>query len=188
VLQQINAWWAGNQASQTTSLITAYSLGKSQRILAGLDTSIGPVYTHGAVHNMNTAIAAAGITLPPSQHLTDNVSRSDLEGAIVIAPGGATNSAWMKRFKKVSIANASGWMQLRGARRRGGNDRGFVLSDHADWEGLNDAIRATEAERIYVTHGYTEVFRKWLIEQGYDAHVVKTKFEGEQAEATDVAE
>ena len=90
----------------------------------------------------------------------------------------------MKRFKDVSLGSASGWMQLRGARRRGGTDRGFVLSDHADWEGLNGAIRDTGAERIYVTHGYTEIFSKWLRTQGYDAHVVKTKFEGEQMETT----
>jgi putative mRNA 3-end processing factor len=182
VLGQVNNWWASNSAAKVTSLITAYSLGKSQRVLAGLDSSIGPIFTHGAVHNMNNVLAASGLVLPPSRHLNDQVSKVELEGAIVIAPGGATNSEWMRRFRSVSIANASGWMQLRGARRRGGAERGFVLSDHADWQGLNQAIRSTGASRIYATHGYTEIFQKWLSEEGYDAHIVKTKFEGEQSE------
>jgi putative mRNA 3-end processing factor len=182
VLDQINRWWAGNSAAKVTSLITAYSLGKSQRVLAGLDPSIGPIYTHGAVHNMNSVLTTAGLVLPASQHLNDGVSKGDVANAIVIAPGGATNSEWMRRFKDVSIANASGWMQLRGPRRRGAADRGFALSDHADWQGLNDAIRATGANRIYATHGYTDIFQKWLLEQGYDAHIVQTKFEGEQNE------
>ncbi len=184
IFNQINRWWAQNREMGVTTLLTGYSLGKAQRILAGIDASIGPIYTHGAVEHMTEVIRQHGTQLPATQHLTDSVSKADLAGALVVAPPGATGSSWMRRFKKVSVGGASGWMQLRGARRRGGADRGFVLSDHADWEGLNSTIQATGAERIYVTHGYTNVFSKWLIEQGYDAHIVKTKFEGELAEMT----
>lgn len=184
VFDKINQWWANNRDMGVTSLLTGYSVGKAQRLLAGLDTSIGPIYTHGAVEQMTEVLRQSGVKLPPTTYLTADVSKEDLAGAMVIAPPGATGSAWMKRFKKVSIANASGWMQLRGARRRGGADRGFVLSDHADWEGLNEAIKATGATRIYATHGYTDIFRKWLASQGYDAHIVKTAYEGEQVSET----
>lgn len=185
IFEQINHWWQTNKENRITTLLTGYTLGKAQRLLAGVDSSIGPIYTHGAIANMSAVVASCGVSLPKTQHLTAAVSKEDLSSALVLAPSGATSSNWMRRFKDVSIGNASGWMQLRGARRRGGADRGFVLSDHADWEGLNDAIRNTGAERIFVTHGYTEVFRKWLLNQGYDTHVVKTKFEGEQTESTE---
>jgi putative mRNA 3-end processing factor len=97
-------------------------------------------------------------------------------------------SPWMKKFKSASLGVASGWMMLRGARRRRAADRGFVLSDHVDWQGLNQAIKATEAERIFVTHGYTDIFKRWLIDEGYDAQVVETEYEGELSEITDSKE
>ncbi len=184
VFKQINQWWSENRANKITTILTGYSLGKAQRLLAGLDTSIGPIYTHGAVEQLTQVIRQTGIDLPETTYLDDQVKSTDLVGAIVVAPPGATGTPWMKRFKHVSIGGASGWMQLRGARRRGGADRGFVLSDHADWEGLNQTISATGAETIFATHGYTEVFKRWLLSQGYDAHVVKTAYEGER-EASD---
>jgi len=186
VFQQINQWWSENKANNLTTILTGYSLGKAQRLLAGLDISIGPIYTHGAVEQLTEVIRQGGVSLPTTIHINDSVKTADLMGGIVVAPPGATGGNWMKRFKQVSIGSASGWMQLRGARRRGGADRGFVLSDHADWEGLNQTIADTGAERIFATHGYTDVFRRWLESQGYDAKVVKTQFEGERAEATEL--
>ncbi|MEM1407117.1 MAG: DNA ligase-associated DEXH box helicase, partial [Bacteroidota bacterium] len=103
-------------------------------------------------------------------------------GSIVIATPSAVGSSWIKKFGNVSIGAASGWMNLRGARRRRSVDRGFVLSDHADWDGLNKAIEESEAERVFVTHGYTNIFSKWLNEKGLDAAVVETQFEGELME------
>ncbi len=185
IFEQINQWWQLNRDNKVTSLLTGYSLGKAQRLLSGLDTSIGPVYTHGAIHQMNMVIEQSGVVLPFTRHFTEDIPKPELETAIVLAPSGATNTNWMRRFKDVSIGGASGWMQLRGARRRGGSDRGFVLSDHADWTGLNETIVQTEADRIFVTHGYTDIFRRWLVEKGYDAQIVKTPFEGGQEEHSD---
>ena len=184
VFQKINQWWSENRSNKLTTILTGYSLGKAQRLLAGLDDSIGPIYTHGAVEQLTEVIRQNGVTLPKTIYVDDSVSAKDLVGAMVVAPPGATGSSWMKRFKQVSIGSASGWMQLRGARRRGGGDRGFVLSDHADWEGLNKTVAATGAEKIFVTHGYTDVYRRWLASQGYDVEVVKTQFEGERAESS----
>ncbi|MBX2814566.1 MAG: ligase-associated DNA damage response exonuclease [Saprospiraceae bacterium] len=185
VLSEINAWWRENQENGVTSVLTAYSLGKAQRLLAGLDTDIGPIFTHGAIEEMTQVIRRSGLSLPATRQLTDDVRKADLPLALVLTPPGATGTAWMRRFKKVSIASASGWMQLRGTRRRGSLDRGFVLSDHADWDGLNLAIQATGAENVYVTHGYTHVFARWLKSKGINAGVVETQFSNDGNEASD---
>jgi putative mRNA 3-end processing factor len=71
-------------------------------------------------------------------------------------------------------------MLIRGTRRRRAVDRGFALSDHADWPGLLSAIEATGAQRVYVTHGHVAVMVRWLTEQGHDARAFETRFEGEQ--------
>ena len=180
---EVNRWWAANAAEGKFSICGAYSLGKAQRILAALDTSIGPILTHGAVENTNAVLRGQGITLPETMLVTSDLDLKTLKGAFVLAPPSALGSAWARRFKPASTAFASGWMALRGVRRRRSADRGFVLSDHADWAGLNHAIAETGAERVFVTHGYTSVFRRWLEEQGYDAAIVSTDYGSEEDDA-----
>lgn len=185
VIADINAWWQANREAGKTSAIGAYALGKAQRILANIDTTIGPVLTHSAIENTNDVLRAQGIDLPGTVRLTGDLDRKAYPGALIIATPSALNSNWPRGFGPVSTAFASGWMALRGVRRRRSVDRGFILSDHADWPGLNEAIKATGAERIFVTHGYTVVFRRWLEEAGYQAEIVETEFEGETADAAD---
>jgi len=182
VLAEINSWWRDNAAAGRTSVLGAYSLGKAQRLLAGIDPAIGPIFCHGAVENTNQVLRAQGLALPGTTPVTDEQKKAGYPGALVIAPPGALGSNWMRRFPKATTAFASGWMALRGVRRRRGVDRGFVLSDHCDWTELNEAIAATGAERVYVTHGYTEIFRRWLEERGYDARIVETEFQGDDLE------
>lgn len=182
LMDSINAWWRANQAQGRASLIGAYGLGKAQRLLAGLDPSIGPIITHGAVESINSVLRAQGLVLPQTRTLADGLAAKDITRSMVIAPPSALGSAWARKLGPVSEAVASGWMAVRGIRRRRGADRGFVISDHADWNGLNTAIRATGAERIFVTHGYTVPFRAWLETQGYDAGIVETEFHGEGLE------
>ena len=181
---QIDGWWAANAAEGRPSLLGAYALGKAQRLLAMVDRSIGPILTHGAVENTNAVLRAQGIGLPETIRVTPGLKARDHPGALVLAPPSAVSGPWARRFPGASLAFASGWMALRGVRRRRAADRGFVVSDHADWPGLNAAIAATGAERIFVTHGYTGVFCRWLTEQGYDAKVVETDYEGESVEET----
>ncbi len=188
IFEDINNWWRGNQAAGKVSLLTGYALGKSQRIIKHLDTSIGKIFTHGAIENTNEVIRQQGIKLQPTTRVTQRIKTSEYPGNLVIAPPPAVGSSWAKKFKEVSVGIASGWMALRGARRRRGADRGFVLSDHADWEGLNEAIKLTGAETIYVTHGYTHLFGRWLREQGYKAIEVKTAYEGELSEISESSE
>jgi len=183
VLAEINAWWQGNAAAGRASLLLGYSFGKAQRLLAGLDAAIGPIVAHGAVEVLNEAYRAAGVALSPTQRI-DQMPKAALKRAIAIAPPMVQGSAWARRLGDHSDAFASGWMQLRGARRRQGVDRGFVLSDHADWPGLQRAIRATGAERVIVTHGYEAVMVRWLAEHGLEAGSFETAYGDETAEAT----
>ncbi|MGP6086658.1 ligase-associated DNA damage response exonuclease [Antarctobacter jejuensis] len=178
VAAEINAWWAANAAAGRASLLGAYSLGKAQRLLSLLDPQ-GPILTHGAVENTNAVLRAQGYDLPATLQVTPDMDVKAHKGALVLAPPSALGSTWARRFGPASTGFASGWMRVRGIRRRRAMDRGFVLSDHADWPGLQEAIAATGAETIYATHGYTDIFARWLRDQGYDAHVVPTEFGGE---------
>jgi putative mRNA 3-end processing factor len=172
----INQWWASNAAINRASVLFCYSFGKAQRLLAGVDSSIGPILTHGAVEPLNRAYREAGVALPETKLVSEVADKSDFSRALVLAPPSAAGSPWMKRFGEYSDAFASGWMLLRGARRRRAVDRGFVMSDHADWPGLNVAIKASQASTVYVTHGYVPVMVRWLQEQGLEALSFETKF------------
>jgi putative mRNA 3-end processing factor len=188
VADKINQWWAGNAATGHVSMIGAYSLGKAQRIMAMVDPSIGPILTHGAITATTDILRDQGYPLPPTRHVGAGVDGKSHPGALVIAPPSALGSVWAGRFGQVEEAVASGWMALRGIRRRRGMASGFVLSDHADWAGLNAAVRATGAERVFVTHGYTSVFRRWLADQGFDAGIVETEYDGDDADTAEVVE
>ena len=182
VFDDINTWWRANAAAGRPSLLLAYSFGKAQRVLAGLDASIGPIVVHGAVAPLNDAYRAAGVALPPTVTLPGLADKHALAGALVLAPPSVHASAWARGLGDFSDSFASGWMLLRGARRRQGVDRGFVLSDHADWPGLQRAIRATGAERVIVTHGQEAVMVRWLQEQGLQAGSFHTEYGAEGGE------
>jgi len=179
VLADVNAWWRANQAAGKCSLLYGYALGKAQRLLAGLDPGIGPIVTHGAVERMTAVYRAAGVPLPPTIHASTVDRRADWSRALVLAPPSADGSVWTRRFGAQATAFASGWMLVRGARRRRSLDRGFPLSDHVDWPGLLAAVDATGADRVWVTHGFTGPVVRWLRERGLDASAVQTRFEGD---------
>jgi putative mRNA 3-end processing factor len=181
VTNDINAWWRSNQEQKRTSILFAYALGKAQRILASLDPTIGPILTHGAVEKINHCYRKVGIKLPQTQYI-GNLDKKDIpEGALVIAPPSADNPVWMRRFPDRTRAFASGWMHIRGNRRRRSVERGFVLSDHSDWDGLVQTIAASGAQKVLLTHGYASEMSRWLHEKGYDAEIIPTDF-GNEAE------
>ncbi len=188
VADDLNAWWRSCQAAGKTAILGAYALGKAQRLMRMLDADQGPILTHGAVEATNAVMRAQGIALPDTVPVTAETDRKAHPGAMVIAPPSALGSAWARKFGPHESGFASGWMQLRGVRRRRSGDRGFVVSDHADWGGLLEAIKLTGAENIYVTHGYTDIFTRYLNENDWSAQVVPTEFEGETLDATEAAE
>jgi putative mRNA 3-end processing factor len=181
MMARIAAWWAANAAAGKVSIIGAYSLGKAQRLIAGV-AGAGQILTHGAVEGTCAALRAAGYAIPGTIRVTPGVDGKSHPGALVVAPPSALGTPWAARFGPSESAFASGWMALRGVRRRRGSS-GFVVSDHADWPGLNTAVREMGASRVFVTHGYTAPFRKWLETQGYDAGIVATEYEGEASDA-----
>jgi len=178
VAAEIRAWWARNRAEGRVSIIGAYSLGKAQRLLSMFGGGGAPVLTHPVIEATNKVLRAQGIALPQTVEITPETDVSAYPGALVIAPPTMFGSDWAARFGPVSTASASGWMRLRSWRRRRAGDRAFVMSDHADWDGLNTAIAATEAETVYVTHGYTAAFQRWLSEQGHDARILQAENPG----------
>ncbi|MFS2165974.1 ligase-associated DNA damage response exonuclease [Variovorax sp. Varisp62] len=182
---EIDAWWRANAQAGRASVLFCYAFGKAQRILHGVDASIGPIVVHGAVEPLNAVYRAAGVSLPPTLRADDEgVDAALLKRSLVLAPPSAQGSPWMRRFGNYADAFASGWMQLRGTRRRRGVDRGFVMSDHADWPGLQQAIAGTGAERVFVTHGSVQVMVRWLSENGLDAQGFKTEYGDEDDQET----
>ncbi|MES2932417.1 MAG: ligase-associated DNA damage response exonuclease [Pseudomonadota bacterium] len=180
VFNEINQWWRANAAQGRASVLFCYSFGKAQRILNGVDPSIGPIICHGSAQAINQVYRDAGVNLPPTLMVNEINQKSTISSALVIAPPSAGGSPWIKRFGDYSDAFASGWMLLRGARRRRAVDRGFVLSDHADWPDLMQAIKASEAKRVIVTHGQIGVMVRWLQQNGLDAGAFETEYGSEE--------
>ncbi len=167
IMNQIADWWASNAAAGMTSILSAYSFGKAQRLVASLP---GPILTHPVVTDVTDILRAQGYPLPPTIRVTPQVTPHSHPGALIIAPPNALSSGWADRFAPHATAFASGWMAI--AARRKAVGRGFVLSDHADWLGLNMAVRATGAARVFATHGSTAAFSAWLQSTGLQAGIV----------------
>lgn len=163
--------WKQTCASRgETAVLLCYALGKAQRLLAELGRlSDEPAFTHGAVENGVQVYRAAGIAMLPTIPVMDAAAPKTFEGQLVLAPPSAAGSAWMKRFRHSQLGFASGWMQIRGNRRRRNYDRGFVVSDHADWPSLVDTIGATGAPDVIAMHGNTDALVRYLNENGTHA-------------------
>lgn len=181
VMTEVNKWWSDNKADGKTSVLFGYTLGKAQRLLKYLDPSIGKIYTHGAVENM-TEVLRPMCDFPETIRITRETKKEEIAGNIVLAPPSAHGSTWIRKMSPYVTGSASGWMAFRGARRRRAIDKGFVLSDHCDWQGLLESIKATGCERVIATHGYSDIFSRYLRELGYDARTAVTQYEGELEE------
>jgi putative mRNA 3-end processing factor len=182
VVDDLRTWIAANRDAGRPTVLFAYSLGKAQRLLACLAEAIEePVLAHGAVAAMTEAYAEAGVSLPPIEYVHEATRGAATRGRVVLAPPSAINTPWLKRFPDAATAMVSGWMRVRGARRWRGVDRGFVISDHADWPALLDTIAATGARRVLATHGYTDALARTCAERGLEAGVIDAAVAGEEA-------
>lgn len=178
VAAEILEWWASNP--DRPSLLFAYALGTAQRVLAELGfLTDRPVLTHPGLEAFVCLYRDAGVAMLPTQPLGETPRKQDLAGALVLAPPSARGTPWVRRFAQAESALASGSMRVRGPRRRQAYDRGFALSDHADWPALLQTIDETGAGRILVSHGYSEELARFLRERGQQAEALATRFEGE---------
>ncbi len=182
IFSNIKNWVMENNAAGKTSVLIAYSLGKAQRLLAPLAETGLPVFLHGAVHNVHEALVNSRFNLPAVQRVIATTTKTETQGNIVIAPSGADGSPWIKKFSPYSVGVCSGWMQVRGNTRRRNADAGFALSDHADWEGLLHAVKATGAEKVFATHGFQASFSRYLTENGIEAAEIKTEYGNDEEE------
>lgn len=181
--QEINNWWLSCQQDGVMPLLGVYSLGKAQRVLSMLDPQIGPILTHGAVENTNEVLRRQGVNLAPTEKVEGRTITDEQRRGIVLCPPSAMRSSWVKKFRPFRTAMASGWMASRGNRRRRNMDRGFLISDHADWQGLIDTVDASGAEEVLTTHGYAHVFSKFLREEkGLQSRELRTEYGAEEEE------
>jgi putative mRNA 3-end processing factor len=175
IFSQIKDWISANRDQNKTTVLIAYSLGKAQRLIKGLD-GYGDIYVHNSIANLNEAFIQSGVGLPPTIRITPETTKESLQKGIVIVPPVLAEGRWIKNLTNAATGVCSGWMQVRASRRWRSADAGFALSDHADWPGLLSAIKATQAEKVFVTHGYTATFSKYLNEIGISAEEVKTQY------------
>lgn len=181
VIEDIHQWVLRNQSLDRYSVLSAYNLGKAQRLIYNLSKYGHKFYVHGAIYNMHEVVRKTW-NLPEVTYLRPETPKEEVKQGIIIATGSAIESPWIKRWSPYVLGICSGWMQVRGAQRRRNADAGFVLSDHADWQGLIDAVLATEAECVYATHGFSAQLARYLREEySIKADVVKTAF-GEDEE------
>ena len=186
IFKDINNWWLKNQQEGKTSVLFAYALGKAQRLIKGLDKSLGEVFLHGAVSNIIDSDKKNynfDINVNP---INKDTPQATFKKQLIVAPPSAFGSPWMRKFSPYTTGIASGWMAIRGMKRRRAVDTGFVMSDHADWKGLLKAVNDSEAENIFVTHGYADIFSKYLQELGYNSNVVATHTNRTDADQDDL--
>jgi putative mRNA 3-end processing factor len=180
VVADLVAWWDANREHGLASIVFCYTIGKAQRLLAEIGRiSDRPIWVHGMLLPMIEAYREAGVAMPPTQALIERPRGTSMAGELVLAPPSARGTPWMRRLGDLSDAFASGLMRVRGVRRQRAYDRGFVLSDHADWPALLDTIAATGASRVLATHGHAEPLARFLGEQDVDAGVIRTAWEDE---------
>ena len=180
VVEEIVRWWHANRERGIASLLFCYSLGKAQRVLAELKAFTNDaVYLHGAVESLTNLYRQCGVDMVPTLPATTE-KKTDYRGALIIAPPSAAATPWTRRFGEHSSGFCSGWMRVRGDRRRRGYDRGFVISDHADWPGLLETCIATRAKKVLLTHGYSDALTRYLNERGVSAAALKTAFGDEE--------
>lgn len=180
VVEEIFRWWLANRERGLASVLFCYALGKAQRVLAELRAFTDEtVYLHGAVNALTDVYRRQGVEMLPTLPVTGE-KKTDYRGALIIAPPSAAGTPWMRRFGDHSSGFCSGWMRVRGNRRRRGYDRGFVLSDHVDWPGLIDTCKATGARQILLTHGHSDALARYLNELGIVAGALQTAYGDEE--------
>jgi putative mRNA 3-end processing factor len=171
IFREVNAWWRENSTRGQVSILAAYALGKAQRVLRCIDAQIGPVFCHAAIENVNDVLLAQGVKLPPRLRLRPKYKLNDLRGALLMVPPTALGDYLVKRLGEMPLGVVSGWAGQPGFEQKHPGAQGFILSDHADWAGLNQAVQDSGAQRLLTMHGHCEEFSAYWRECGLAAEV-----------------
>jgi putative mRNA 3-end processing factor len=179
ITAEILTWWRQCRAAGQTAVLFCYALGKAQRLLAELAGLVDaetwarveaePVLLHGAMTTPVALYRKAGVRLLPTAAVGTPPRGSQFAGRLVLAPPGARGTPWMRPFRPLQTAFVSGWMHTPDSARQRGYDRGFTMSDHADWPGLLRTIEQTGARRVRTWHGDSTALLAHLQVQGLDA-------------------
>lgn len=155
-------------------IVGVYSLGKAQRVIALIRQAgfASPVYLHGALAPITRYYMAQGVELGQVS-LAREAQKTELAGAIVLAPPHALKSMWARRFPDPVSAYASGWMRVRARARQHGVELPLIISDHADWRGLQHTILASGASEVWVTHGEEDALVHWCLGRGLRARPLR---------------
>ncbi|MBU6157903.1 MAG: ligase-associated DNA damage response exonuclease [Bacteroidetes bacterium] len=167
--RKVQDWILANQAQGFNSVLFAYSLGKAQRMATAVAPITNNIFLHGSAAAIHEALQKAGVSLPNIKKAGQQTEKGELKNTVIIAPASTMGTHWLKKFEPYRTAVCSGWMQVRGQAKRNPADTGFAISDHADWNGLLAAIKATNAQKVLATHGFTSVLSRYLNEIGIEA-------------------
>ncbi|MBJ6980069.1 MULTISPECIES: ligase-associated DNA damage response exonuclease [unclassified Luteimonas] len=177
VAREIVDWRDECATNGEVAILYCYALGKAQRVLAELAAHTDrPAYVHGAIDAGVQVYRELGIPMLETRRVADEARGADFAGELVLAPPSAAGSPWIRRFRRAQQGFASGWMRIRGNRRRRNYDRGFVVSDHADWPALLRTAHETGARRVIATHGDTDALVRVLNAQGIETGVFATGY------------
>ncbi len=184
VVAEIVDWRRQCARRGEAAVLFCYALGKAQRVLTELAARDDardepPPLLHGAIAAGVEVYRGAGVAMVATEAVSEQRTRDGHAGRLVLAPPSAMGTPWLRRFRRAQQGFASGWMRIRGNRRRRNFDRGFVISDHADWPDLLRTIEQTGARRVIATHGDTDALVRVLVERGVAAEALRTAFGGE---------
>ncbi len=138
-------------------------MGKAQRLLSELNSqNFKNIYVHKSIEKMNGIYKSLGIELAETKVFDKDLEINNLKNSLLLLPPSLNNKNFLKKFEMVQTGFASGWMSIRALKKRSGFDQGFIISDHADWNGLIKTIKESKAERVFLNHGDGESLANFL--------------------------
>ena len=153
-----------NSSQEKTSILFCYSLGKAQRLLNEISKTNfkNKIYTHSTIHKMNNCYKKLGVEVIDTRKFDQKKNNEDLKGSLILLPPSLNKNSFIKNFKEIQTGFASGWMSIRARRKRSGYDKGFAISDHADWEAILNTIKESKAKNVFFHHGDSEALNRYL--------------------------
>jgi Cft2 family RNA processing exonuclease len=152
-----------------TPVFFAYSLGKAQEAMAILGRAGLELVVHGAIETLARVYEACGVAMPPYRRYDADDMPTN---AVIIWPPSGRALPKAVRGRSVKTAMLTGWSIDRGTSFRYGADRGFPLSDHADYPSLLRYIELAAPKKVLLNHGWRDFVHR-LRRLGIDAEYLE---------------